>query len=399
MSVRLATSRCSVPMRAPAGGRKTSPVQWYPWLLAALWLSVVLAAWRGRRVLRPLPPLERLPSGRVRVVVPVRDGARALDETLRSLHAQQAVDLRVTVVDDRSTDRTAEIAAAWAARDPRFEVQRIEALPVGWLGKPHACQRGAENADSEWLLFVDDDTWLSPTAVARALAVAEQAAADLLTLVPQLRGMRWSGAIAAVPLCAAMFGHAGRVDAGRDAMGVGAFMLVRTSAWRELGGHAAVGNAVVEDVALARRIWRAGGRALMRSAVNDFSVEWFTTLGGAFRALRKNFFAVADGRAWLTLPAGAAAVGAWLATVHAGWSVTPAGWAAAGALASMVVTGGSVARHYGWPLGYALWAPLGPLVVGVLLLDSTLAALRRGGTVWRGTFYSLAQVRGQPPQQ
>ena len=120
---------------------------------ALLFLAMTLAALWNLRWVRRLPALEKLPTaeGRVQcsVVIAARDEEARIEQTLRHLLAQRGVEAEVIVVDDRSTDRTGEILRRLAKEDARLQVQRVDVLPEGWLGKCHACHVGASARSEE----------------------------------------------------------------------------------------------------------------------------------------------------------------------------------------------------------------------------------------------------------
>ncbi len=92
------------------------------------------------------------------VVIPARNEEADLAAALRSVLAQEGVELEVTVVNDHSTDRTGEIADAIARADPRVRVLHDPPLPPEWLGKCNAMQQGAAVATGDYLLFADAGT-------------------------------------------------------------------------------------------------------------------------------------------------------------------------------------------------------------------------------------------------
>src|ERR671932_1185689 len=132
-------------------------------------LCALLALRQDRRVRRALtevgpPEPEPLPEPppRVSIVLPVRDEEANVDGVLASLLAQDYPDFDLIVVDDGSTDATPRLLAAWAARDERVRVHRVEELPPGWAGKAHALHTGVGLTAGEWLLFTDADTPHAP---------------------------------------------------------------------------------------------------------------------------------------------------------------------------------------------------------------------------------------------
>src|SRR5262249_45318925 len=114
---------------------------------------------RSSRFEQPDPPL-------VSAILPAKDEEAYLADCLASIRRQTYPNLEILVVDDRSIDRTAEIARRFAADDPRVRVLTIAHLPAGWTGKTHALQQAAELARGEWLWFLDADTLHAPEGLA-----------------------------------------------------------------------------------------------------------------------------------------------------------------------------------------------------------------------------------------
>ena len=161
---------------------------WSLAVVALIWFSLSAFAMRNLLAAPRLPALAELPrfdkQPFVSVIIAARDEAARIEQTVRGLLAQQAVQLQVVVVDDRSTDETPQILARLAATDPRVTVVRVDELPAGWLGKCHACARGATQAQGEGLLFTDGDIHMGADVVARAIAVAVREQADHLAMWP-----------------------------------------------------------------------------------------------------------------------------------------------------------------------------------------------------------------------
>ena len=158
----------------------------------ALILFTTLAALWHLRWVRRLPALEALTTAtgpspiRCSVVMAARDEERRIEGTVRRLMAQRDVDLEFLIVDDRSTDRTAEILRQLAKVDARVKWQRVDVLPDGWLGKCHACHVGSSAVTGDWILFADADCWLKPDVIARAVRLAEREGADHVMMLPRL---------------------------------------------------------------------------------------------------------------------------------------------------------------------------------------------------------------------
>jgi cellulose synthase/poly-beta-1,6-N-acetylglucosamine synthase-like glycosyltransferase len=133
----------------------------------------------------PEPRPDRQPA--VDVVIPVRNEEHNLPEAVRAALSLTGACIRVLIVDDESTDATVDIARALERADPRVRLVQAGALPSGWVGKNHACHRGAAAATGEWILFVDADVRVAADALTVATGFAESHAIDVLSLSPRQR--------------------------------------------------------------------------------------------------------------------------------------------------------------------------------------------------------------------
>jgi glycosyltransferase involved in cell wall biosynthesis len=326
-----------------------------------------------------------------------RDEEARIEQTIRRLLAQTGVDLELIVVDDRSTDRTGEILTRLAKEDPRVQAKRVDVLPDGWLGKCHACHVGASAATGDWILFTDADCWLKPDVIARALRVAERDRADHITLSPGvviegLGARAWH--LMFLLSLANWFSGVNR-DRPKSYLGMGAFNLVRTAAYRQCGGYEALRLTVVDDVKLGLLLRRAGKRTRAFMAGDDVECHWGTTVRHMIKIMEKNYFAAADFRISVVLGATAlvlAICGILLAGLLSG---TVAGLAAALSPLLLVIPGTVLARRLNWSWPCALWLPFMIPVFFYAVLNSTVVTLRQGGVRWRDTFYPIAQLRAE----
>ena len=273
-----------------------------------LWMVRTFLLWHFRhRVTRlsaepPAPPADhRLP--RVSVIVPAKDEEANIAACLTSLLAQDHPDFQVIAVDDRSEDRTAEIAAGLAAGDSRLRLLRNTRLPAGWTGKCHALSLGAQEADGEWLLFTDADTAHAPAGLRGALTLATSRGVDLLTLLPALSAEGiWEGALQ--PCLGALFLSLfppSMVNGPRRSMAFanGQYILIRRSAYDRLGGHAAVRGEFLEDIALARLAWGAGLRAAIADGASVLRTRMYRGLRALWGGWSRIFYG--SGRSGLVL--------------------------------------------------------------------------------------------------
>lgn len=227
------------------------------WAAAGLSLSATALSWVNLRHLRRP---ERTADARVSVLVPARDEQARIGPTLRSLQRQNVAE--VLVLDDNSTDATPDLVRAAGLA----LLESTDEPPPGWLGKPWACQRLADAASGDVLVFVDADVELAPDAAQRAAALLDDV--DLVCPYPRqiVHGplqrlvqplLQWSW-LSFLPLRVAETAAHPTLSAAN-----GQFLAVRRDAYVAAGGHAAVRGEVLEDLALARRFKAAGFRVAM----------------------------------------------------------------------------------------------------------------------------------------
>jgi glycosyltransferase involved in cell wall biosynthesis len=332
------------------------------------------------------------------VVIPARDEAGALGETLRTLLAQDGPPLEVVVVDDRSTDGTGAIAAAAARRDPRVRVVTVRQLPGGWLGKTHALQRGADAATGSWLLFTDADVRFAPGALRRSLGYALDRGVDHLAVLPRLeaRGPLLASFMAAFGLLFSIHTRPWRArdPRSRASFGIGAFALVRASGYRTAGGHAAIRLGTDDDLALGRLLKGAGLRQEAVFGADDVALAWYPDLGSAVRGLRKNAFA---GMGYSILRLGVVVVALLLTNVLP-FLLLPVTDGAVRVVNALVVATVALVyavdaprlRHSPWLF---LLHPVGTALLCYAAAASAAGALRNGQIEWRGTRYDLEELR------
>lgn len=200
----------------------------------------------------------------VSVIVPARNEETCLADCLQSLTAQAGVAFEIIVVDDHSTDHTREIAVSF----PGVRVIEAGPLPDGWTGKNNAVATGARQARGEWLLFTDADTVHLPGSLSRSLDEAQRKAAALLSYSPeQIVTGFWEKAVMLVIFAelASKYRPSQVSDPNSPAAAAnGQYILVTREAYDAIGGHAAVGKSLLEDVELARAVKQSGRRIFFR---------------------------------------------------------------------------------------------------------------------------------------
>jgi glycosyltransferase involved in cell wall biosynthesis len=222
---------------------------------------------------------------RISAIVPARNEKPVIAACVQSL-AQQREILEILVVDDQSTDRTAEIVGEIAAQDPRIRLIHAAELPAGWVGKNHAVWLGACEARGDWLLFTDADAVHAVDSATRAMALASQHNAVLVSFSPEQVLQSWYEK-SLIPYVYYRLGQKfcfKRVNDPQSEVAAanGQFILIRRDVYEAVGGHASVASEVLEDVALARRVkrgghalWFARGKGIVRVRMyRSFSAMW-----------------------------------------------------------------------------------------------------------------------------
>ena len=212
----------------------------------------------------------------VSVIVPARNEEACLARCLKSLVGQTGLNFEVIVVDDASTDRTAEIAKSFvlekAADDGARGVALISAppLPANWTGKNNAMAAGAKTAHlkAKWLLFTDADTVHKPGSLARAVVEAEQHGAALLSYSPEQEVHTfWERAVMPVifaELAATYPPKKVNDPSSPIAAANGQYLMISREAYDAIGGHTGIAGDLLEDVALARLVKSSGRKIFFR---------------------------------------------------------------------------------------------------------------------------------------
>jgi glycosyltransferase involved in cell wall biosynthesis len=252
------------------------------------------------------PLMRGIAPGRVSAIVPARNEELVIATCVRAL-ARQVEVAEILVVDDESGDGTAGVVRGLMAEIPQLRLLEARGLPAGWLGKNNAAWRGA--GANQWLLFTDADAELLPGATARALEIAGEFDAALVSFSPEQVTEAWyEKALIPFVFCrlARRFSFQDVNDpASHAAAANGQFLMIRRDVYDAIGGHGSVAGEVLEDVALARNakvagypIWFGAGKGVARARMyRSFGAMWegwkknlYLLVGGSRAAVVREFF-------------------------------------------------------------------------------------------------------------
>ena len=259
----------------------------------------------------------------VSILIPAKDEGPHIRACVERVLKQDYPAFEVIAINDRSEDDTGKIlddmARAHAdlcgvGSDPAgvgvmgsnrssVRVVHIGLLPLGWLGKCHALERGAEHARGEWLFFVDSDVKLQPNALSQMMALALARTYDAMSITTAIEAERFMERLM-LPLLAGTWmtifaGDQTNEESEQEkALANGQAMLIRTEAYLETGGHAAVKDRIVEDVELMRLLKKNGKRVRFFAGRHLASTRMHTHLKQMFNGWARIFAGTARGRVW-----------------------------------------------------------------------------------------------------
>jgi glycosyltransferase involved in cell wall biosynthesis len=370
-------------------------------VIAFLWVTYGLkVAYGATRLpwLKNFAPAADADCPKLSIIFAARDEQEKLPAALATLVAIDYPGLEIIAVDDRSEDATGKILDNFAAKHPQLKVVHVRELPKGWLGKPHALQSGYEVSTGELLVFTDADVRFQSDALRRVVTLFRERKLDHLSLLGDVdRSGFWDTVLIS------FFGMGFQLATdpynvgnpnSRSYVGVGAFQMVRRSAYESSGTHQRLAMEVIDDMKLGKIVKLAGFRSSVAVAQHFVSVEWHLGFSNLVKGLEKNFFAGAQFRV--------GTVGLQILALL-GMNVLPFiglvaghGWIRGFAAVAVVI---SLCFHLGVDLVmrvsplYCFTLPLGATLFSYMLLRSTIVTLRQGGIIWRGTFYPLEELR------
>jgi len=355
-------------------------------------------------VVEPAPPPPDAPL--ISVCVPARNEERNIRACVESILAQDYPNFEIIVLEDRSTDTTAEILRQLSAQDDRLKVIHGADLPTGWAGKPHALFQASAAARGDWLCFVDADTFLSPTTLSSCYAKATETKADMFTIMTfQIMGSFWEKAVMPIVMSALSVGFSPRKvndPKTKDAIANGQFILIKRPVYDAVGGHERIKDQIVEDKAISEQVKWNGYRLIVANGYSVARTRMYTSLPEMWEGWTKNIYLGLSAQPSLML---LGAFGALILLVAALvlplwpllgtlWYVRGGGLPAATVIlqsltlwAIAIYARARVAVGMGISPWYALTLPLGAAVFAAMMFTSTWKVLSGKGVMWKGRMY------------
>lgn len=341
----------------------------------------------------------------VSLLIPARNEAKSIETAIRSALASQHIDLEVLVLDDHSTDDTADIVKRLAAKDSRVRLLQAPDLPDGWCGKQHACYELSKHAKYGTLCWIDADVQLKPQALVRAVHFKKSSKAQLVSGFPHQQTGTWMEKLVVPQIMLVLMGYLPMMVMRRSASpgfaaGCGQFFMTNKEAYNEIGGHGAIRASLHDGVTLPRAFRTAGHRTDLFDATDLVSCRMYDNAKDVWQGFGKN---ATEGMA------GSIAIWVWTILLFCGhilpWLLVA--FLAAGSLGFGPLTEPTLAQQILIPLSSILAAGVsvalmirfrqGPIVAllrpfGVVTMlgiqwHARLAAWRGKPLAWRGRTY------------
>jgi chlorobactene glucosyltransferase len=356
-------------------------------------------------VVAPTSPPTNAPL--ISVCVPARNEERNIRACVAAILAQDYPNFEVVVLEDRSTDRTAEILSHMATQNDKLKVIRGSDLPKGWAGKPHALFQASAAARGDWLCFVDADTFLSAATLSSCYTKAVETDADMFTIMTfQIMGSFWEKVVMPIVMTALSVGFSPRKvndPKSKDAIANGQFILIKRSVYDAIGGHESVKDQIVEDKAISEQVKWNGYRLIVANGYSLAKTRMYTSLPEMWEGWTKNIYLGLSDRPSLML---LGAFGAFILLTAAlilpiwpllgiFWYLQAGSWLALAVFVEALVlwlviiyVRARVATGMGISRWYAFTLPLGAAIFAAMMFTSAWKVISGKGVTWKGRSYS-----------
>ena len=352
------------------------------------------------------PRIDDMPDGdlpewpRVSLIMTACNEENSIENAIKEKLNDDYPNLEFILVEDRSTDKTPQIADKLAAENPGLKVIHVKELPEGWLGKVNALNQGVKTAGGEWLIFSDADVRIKPGTIKRAIVFAEKNKYDHIAIFPHL--LRTKCLLdATLSVFIRMLCIGGRVWKACDprsdaAVGSGSFNMVKRITLQNSSGLEDIKLEPGDDVALGMMLKADGARGCLLSGRQRIPIHWFHDLKGMAASAERATFTSLGNFSFLRIILYFLILTALeLAPFIIFFNGFNNGlWITGLILIVMSYLSTALLCQWWGDLSKCvlLW-PVGALIIAAIALRAGYLGVRRGGIYWRGTFYSTELLR------
>jgi len=365
-----------------------------------IWVAATIDAAIGFSKLDSLEKAKEIQTGPLlSVIVAARNEDEHIKPSIQSQLVQTYKNVEWILVNDRSEDTTGSMMDELKEMDSRVKVIHLPSLPEGWLGKNHALYKGYQLASGSRILFTDADVMYSPEAFAKAVGYFETHELDHMTAAPDLSAKPfWLKAFVAFFL----FGFSyykrpwlANNSRSKTGIGIGAFNMITRESYEKIGTHEQIKMRPDDDLQLGRKVKEAGLKQRMVTALTLIEVEWYPSLREALAGLEKNTFAGLHYRISMVL---FSILGVFVSQVVPFFTIFSTNKAIAMMsainlifLAMLYTMVTKKMTRFSPLLFFAL--PFTALLFIFSIIRASYLTFKRGGIIWRGTKYTLSELR------
>ncbi|WP_182200606.1 glycosyltransferase [Paraliobacillus salinarum] len=361
-------------------------------ILTIVVIQFVFVCWNVTMFVRPLERIKQAPTkNRLSVLIPARNEEANIEACLTSVLSQTQAPYEVIVLNDHSTDNTAQMVEALAVKHKEIRLLEGDTLPSGWMGKSFACQQLADHAEGDWFLFLDADARLEPQAVESLLPFLEEQGEGIVSGFPRQLTRTWMEKLVVPMMLFVVLIHlpvylVRKSKRPMFAAAHGAFIAVNKKSYYRIGGHASIRESLLDDMQLMKRMKQFHFSASLIKVdqlvsmrmYNNWKQVWLGYQKNIFEGLARNsllFIFVMSYYSFLyILPLVLFFMGANLWYVLLWYSM-------------VVLTKAIIDKVNGVSLIYSLFLPLSVLIVMMISIDSYIRSFRKVGYQWKGRRY------------
>lgn len=365
------------------------------WVLVTVYLLINT---RRIKYLKSIQVSVPAPQPSLAIIIAVRNEENDLPEALESMCHLNYSNYRLVVINDRSTDSTPEILAQFEKKYSHLTVIHIKELPEGWLGKNHALYSGYKATTEEWMLFTDADIRYAPDTLNKAIQYCIDQQVDHLTVMPDVKSRSaFFNSIMdtfKIMLVVKLKPWEASNPKTKSYIGIGAFNLVKRSAYEVAGTHKRIALRPDDDLKLGECIKSSGLKQDVTFGDNQLSLEWYTSVKEFINGLMKNTFSTVDYNFAKVIVLCLLTLFVFVAPIPLlliGGGPTERYLAIILVLFQIILfTFTRGLRGIWW---YALMMPVAGSIMVYIMWVSAVRTLRQGGIYWRDSFYSLAELK------
>ncbi len=341
---------------------------------------------------------------KVSIILPARNEEEFIGKCLDSLVKQDYENYEIIVIDDSSEDKTGKIISEYAKKYSKIIPVSARPKPDGWMGKNWACMEGYSKATGELLLFTDADTKHAKNVITLAVSHLNSFELDALSAIPKMLTFDFWTNITLPMISTFLHTRFSALNVNNPAKKTGyffgSFFILKKTTYQEVGMHEGVKQEIIEDGSLGKKVKEAGYKMKMVRAEHLVDAVWARDKGTLWNALKRLmvplylqsgkiaigiFFTILF---LLFVPFPILAISTSLAVETAAAKVL----CITSAIASVLIYIGAIIEvkiGLKLKLAYAIFAPLGSLVVVLGFLNGLVQAKRTSAVTWRGRSYSM----------